>query len=139
MTNKEGQLLTTELCSRFQYGLICEMSEDGVTITDKLKLGGLNHFLDGTLKVKPYLRPISSLTEEEMDRLFEILNIDGNGNDGNEWIKINDIGILRLFTNTGRDFYEIAEALDYLHSIHIDYRGLIHKGLALEAPEGMYH
>ena len=139
MTNEERQLVTTELCSRFQYGLICEITKDGVTITDKLQIGGLTYFLDGTLEVKPYLRPISSLTEEEMDRLFEILNIDGNGNDGNEWIKINDIGILRLFTNTGRDFYEIAEALDYLHSIHIDYRGLIHKGLALEAPEGMYN
>ena len=27
---------------------------------------------------------------------------------------------------------------DYLNSIHIDYRGLIEKGLALAAPEGMY-
>ena len=28
--------------------------------------------------------------------------------------------------------------IDYLNSIYVDYRSLIPKGLALEAPEGMY-
>ena len=28
--------------------------------------------------------------------------------------------------------------LIFVNSIHVDYRGLIEKGLALEAPEGMY-
>ena len=32
----------------------------------------------------------------------------------------------------------MAKKLDYLNSIHIDYRGLIEKGLALEAPDDMY-
>lgn len=31
-----------------------------------------------------------------------------------------------------------THAQDYLNSIYVDYRGLIEKGLALEAPEGMY-
>lgn len=31
------------------------------------------------------------------------------------------------------------EGFDYLNSIHIDYRGLISKDLAIEAPEGMYN
>ena len=34
--------------------------------------------------------------------------------------------------------HTIEEGADYLNSIHLDYRGLIEKGLALEAPEGMY-
>ena len=34
--------------------------------------------------------------------------------------------------------HDTPESLDYLNSIHVDYRGLIPKGLALEAPEGMY-
>lgn len=27
---------------------------------------------------------------------------------------------------------------DWLNAHHLDYRGLIHKGLAIEAPKGMY-
>jgi hypothetical protein len=33
----------------------------------------------------------------------------------------------------------IGVSYDYLNSIHVDYRGLIEKGLALEAPEDMYN
>lgn len=87
--------------------------------------------------IKPYLRPISSMTNEEINKLFHILKIDEENT--KEWIKVNDIGIIRLFTEEGKDFYEIAEAIDYLHSIHIDYRGLIEMGLALEASEEMYN
>lgn len=32
----------------------------------------------------------------------------------------------------------ISEIMDWLNKHHFDYRGLIEKGLALEAPEGMY-
>ena len=42
------------------------------------------------------------------------------------------------------DFTEMVavpsfEKMDYLNSHHFDYRGLIKKGLALKAPEGMYN
>lgn len=84
---------------------------------------------------KPYLRPISSMTTEEVDALFKVLKIDEERGD---WLKVNDIGVIRLFTEAGKDFYEIAAAFDYLNSIHVDYRGLIGKGLALEAPEVIY-
>lgn len=30
-------------------------------------------------------------------------------------------------------------AADIMNELHLDYRGLIEKGLALEAPEGMYN
>jgi hypothetical protein len=32
----------------------------------------------------------------------------------------------------------VKELGDWLNAHHFDYRGLIEKGLALEAPEGMY-
>jgi len=32
----------------------------------------------------------------------------------------------------------IPKYIDWLNASHFDYRGLIEKGLALEAPEGMY-
>ena len=37
-----------------------------------------------------------------------------------------------------RQPYLPTEAMDWLNAHHFDYRGLIEKGLALEAPEGMY-
>lgn len=57
----------------------------------------------------PFLRPMSSMTEEEE---VEYESIKGWKN---EW-----------------------ELVDWLNAHHFDYRGLIEKGLALEAPKGMY-
>jgi hypothetical protein len=67
--------------------------------------------------VKPYLRPMSSMTKDEVEQYYKI--------------------------RTGEDRYKSlgeldAELFDFYHKNHIDYRGLIPMGLALEAPEGMY-
>ena len=64
--------------------------------------------------IKPYLRPMSSMTEEELDKYEEL-----------EWA--GDFETLSL------------PLLDWLNRKMFDYRGLIEKGLALEAPEGMYN
>lgn len=70
--------------------------------------------------VKPYLRPMSSMTEdEEIDFTFlseEILSVGKN----------DDTCVLSV------------GQIDWLNAHHFDYRGLIEKGLALEAKEGMY-
>lgn len=84
-----------------------------------------------------YLRKVSDITEEEMDKLFEILNIEEDKT--TDWIKINDDLGIKFFFPTGRWIENVAEAYDYLNSIHIDYRGLIAKKLALEAPKDMYN
>ena len=67
MTQEEKQLLLRDLCARFPYGIICRLSakDADVSITEKLEIGGLEHFISGTMDVKPYLRPLSSMTEEE--------------------------------------------------------------------------
>ena len=63
---------------------------------------------------KPYLRSLSSITKEELDRYEEL-----------EW---------------SGDFVNLSiPLLDWLNKNMFDYRGLINKGLALEAPEGMYN
>ena len=64
--------------------------------------------------IKPYLRPMSSMTEEE----YEYYN-----------------------ACTGYGTYEkvMIDRLNFLHRKHFDYRGLIPKDLALEAKEGMYN
>ena len=59
---------------------------------------------------------MSSMTEEEYK----------------EWRTLND-----LITIDGVLVID-ATQIDWLNAHHFDYRGLIEKGLALEAPEGMY-
>ena len=116
MTQEEKQLLLKDLCSRLPYGVKCKLSAKGadISITEKLETGGLEHFIFGTMDVKPYLRPLSSMTEEEWD----------------EYYHYGTVGTLNLKNE--------ACGIDWLNAHHFDYRGLIEKGLALEAPAGMY-
>lgn len=80
--------------------------------------------------IKPYLRPIESMTEEERHEIQEIL---GKGIEiHDDFIKIVDSDINTL------SYLEIQALFNWLNSHHLDYNRLIPKGLALEAKEGMY-
>lgn len=117
MTQEEKQLLLKDLCARLPYGVICGLSvkDEDVSITEKLKLGGLEHFIFGTMSVLPYLRPMLSMTEDEEKEYSKTCFFSH---------EIGDIPTLETF--------------DWLNKHYFDYRGLIEKGLAIEAPEGMY-
>lgn len=71
--------------------------------------------------VKPYLRSMSSMTEEEHQEYDGLL------------YGVSD------FTQNTDSLSPIDRLTDWLNAHHFDYRGLIEKGLALEAPEGMYN
>lgn len=126
-----------EFCQRLPYGVMVDRNGSANKLIS-VKQAGNDFYIEidnmpGTYnigEVKLLLRSISSMTDEEISRLFQILEIKEDNE--KEWLKINDIGIIRLFTEEGKDFYQIAEALDYLCSIQIDYRGLIEEGLAIE-------
>lgn len=62
--------------------------------------------------VKPYLRPMSSMTEEEKKEYQYITE---------RWMYDAD--------------YSIADSIDWLNEHHFDYRGLIPKGLAIAVTE----
>ena len=72
--------------------------------------------------VKPYLRLMSSMTEEEREEFRKVGGVMSHNLQNDTWA-------ISAFT---------PEAYDWLNSHHFDYRGLIQMGLALEAPEGMY-
>ena len=143
MTQEEKQLLLKDLCARLPYGVVVNVEGDSDfdgclrPYTSKLSLGLLQKYLGHSFSILPYLRPISSMTENEIDKLFDTLHIDKDGEDG-DWIKINDVVGIKFFFPTGKWIENVAEAFDYLNSIHIDYLGLIEKSLAIVAPEGMY-
>ncbi len=121
MTEKEEQLLRKDLCARLPYDVKVDnfgKTEELVGILHNLASVGydINDFDDVAIEdIKPYLRPISSMTEKETVEWHEITL-------GQRWIT----------------FDNIERCVEWLLSHYFDYRGLIEKGLALEAPEGMY-
>jgi len=146
MTKEEERLLLEDLSGRLSCEVIIQVyfediSADGYFDEElwSLELDGESVRVNDRWieNIKPYLRPISSMTEEEKDKLFDILQIDKDGNT-EDWIRINGVMGIRFFFPAGKYVEDIIEAYDYLNSIHIDYRGLIGKGLALEAPKNMY-
>lgn len=126
MTQEEKQLFLKDLCARFPYGVICRLSVEGadVSITEKLEIGGLVHFIDGTMNVKPYLRPMSSMTDKEYGQYMEFI----------EWLHNDYDGTTITCINKER----LHEYLDFIYSHHLDDNNFIEKGLALEAKEGIY-
>lgn len=103
MTDEQKQLLLKDLCGRLPYGMkYQDRIEGGVHI---LTLGTTSHYE----RFIPYLRPMSSMTEEE-----------------------------EIYYNTIYTTLKFYEKEDWLNAHHFDYRGLIPMGLALEATEDMY-
>lgn len=127
MTKEEKNLLLKDLCARLPYGIILYRISDKSThkfiysdITENIDQ--FSHFLEysGTDDIKPYLRPMLSMTEEEATEYANCGNIIGISVDGGY-----------LIPN--------PESINWLNKNHFDYLGLIEKGLALEAPENMYN
>ena len=131
-----------DLSTRLPYGVKCHFkygsAEDDITLScidnnvARFEYGwyGSFHVSIDADYIKPYLRPMSSMTEEECDMVEEILGdkcIFDFMSNGDIVLKQGQFSQNKL-----------AKLYDYYTSIHIDYRGLIPKGLALEAPEGMY-
>lgn len=125
MTQEQKELLLKDLCSRLQYKLHCRVFKlnGDIKENDDILYGVIGDNIM-TLKsdkdeclmyyqIKPYLRSPENLSDEEK----------------NYWHKLQRG--LKLGGN-------IDLMIDFYHSHHIDYRGLIEKGLALEAPEYMY-
>ena len=111
MTQEKKQLLLNDLCARIPYGVQCEIG--GLSYGPYTFTGDDVEDLIKGRTFKPYLRPMSSMTEEERKIYMEI----GSHLCG------------EIVAKT---------MIDWLNKNYFDYRGLIEKGLALEAPEGMY-
>lgn len=125
MTQEDKELLLKDLCGRLPWGVNVQYDNQVYAIDyvsaeyEEVKLDIIDNYTVGISDIKPYLRPMSSMTEKEKLEVKEYLNsIEG-----------------KLIGFKARTIWMI----DYLNSIHVDYRGLIHKGLALEAPKGMYN
>lgn len=129
MTKEDKELLLKDLCARLPYKVEVHIKGEykiprtiyDVHMEDKTigYFKGLNYNEEFIENVKPYLRPMSSMNKEECM----------------EWRE--------YMTDIEDSCYElvnerIAIMQDWLNTHHFDYRRLIEKGLALEAPEDMY-
>lgn len=116
MIQEEKQLLLKDLCARQPYGVKVEIDGYGTHILkcidgDTISTDrGINYPLR---LVKPYLRQMPDIQDPLLNELDDLI--------------------------ANKKFYEITTiSQDWYNKHHFDYRGLIEKGLALEAPEGMY-
>ena len=134
MTQKDKELLLKDLCARLPYGvkiyfggipklltsitvkpgyteILVEGEYGKAAYCDFISTYNNKEYLQEEIaeKCKPYLRPMSSMTEEEK---AEFLSLP-----------------MKVYS---------MNSFDWLNTHHFDYRGLIELGLALKAPEGMY-
>ena len=151
MTQEEKQLLIKDLCGRLPYGIkvcvggcICTLLDINTEMGDKLngetfhtagfsKSNGDYDFC-AISEVKPYLRPMSSMTDEEKKTFTKLKQMSVTV------IIPNHATVFRpdYIVDLDDEGDGLNNLYDWLNANHFDYRGLIPMGLALEAPEGMY-
>lgn len=135
MTQEDKQLLLKDLCARLPYGLIIQVS-DWTPLDTELKVGHISRLMNEDLKIKPYLRPVSSMTEDEKEELKELCSIYIPTDSKN--IGFEDYGILVLthhLTDNSYNFKLNLNVVDWLNAHHFDFRNLIERGLAIDCTD----
>ena len=142
MTQEQKELLFKDLCARLPYNVICqvEFKENGKYNSKVMFLSGI--FTDeayfttkgGSIysnEYKPYLFPMSSMTEEEFTKLKEY--------SGLKYVQL-DLASFQNGTYKCLNFSlsevpsgAVSRVFDWLNTYHFDYRDLIQMGLAIDA------
>ena len=114
MDTKNKELLLKDLCARLPYGVKIELTwwvmGDGTCINTTLEPDHIEQLLndeDGDTEIKPYLRPMSSMTEEEKEEYCQL-----------QQKVVNE---------------DVTKHINYCYKKHFDVNNLIHMGLAIDA------
>lgn len=134
--DEENKLKLIDLTGRLPYGVIVNTPKgDGYLHTVNLTIFGTEYgvnidatkrdtFNDREDVIKPYLRPLSSMTDKELHEVQEIL---GKG------VEIREGFILSIDSSINSFSYlELIAVFEWFNAHHFDYRGLIEKGLAVK-------
>ena len=136
MTQEDKELLLKDLCSRLPYEVKCIIDEMyltgdmikggydkiqelyGITYEGNVELLNMDYHMP-IESIKPYLFPLSSMTDEQRKEYEGIIykNIELHCERYYDVIDVDDFDCL----------------IDFYHKNHLDYRGLIRLGLALDA------
>ena len=120
MTQKDKEILLKDLCARLPYGVKVKVKyyDDNWRLLAIYTNGTTYAIRDIGYPIetcfedcKPYLFPLSSMTEEQSKEYHELIG--------------------GMFGTSTIINFEILE--DFFHKNHFDYRGLIEKGLAIDA------
>ena len=117
MTQEDKELLLKDLCARLPYGVVIhfdeKVDEDDERLYGMRENGGKFLINDAFYieEVKPYLFPLSSMTEEQKKEFATTL---------------------KYFPAEEIDFWTVNTS-DWCNKNHFDYRGLIPMGLAIDA------
>ena len=141
-SKEDIELLISELCQRMPYGIKLQKREEEDTVYtlysinlqsnelcfwkykgESLRIadiGRIHRF--GIPLYKPYLFPMSSITEEQKEELCILCDWHDDKNDAKS--------ILILYQG---QFVMNTNVIDWFHKHHLDWRNLIPKGLAIDA------
>ena len=134
MAQEDKELLLKDLCARLPYGVKIQVPyEDGSGYFDEtvweVNNEGPFHVNGWGIEygyVKPYLFPLSSMTEEQKEELKQEHIKD-------EKLYIECLTMAAKGDSSMRGKVIIHYAMDWCNANHFDYRGLIEKGLAIDA------
>ena len=140
MTQKDKELLMKDLCARLPYGVVIRtwygkrinikcISVNVYTNAVELDIpedDDTKVFIDN---VKPYLFPLSSMTEEQRQEFLSVAGYEVREEDCGRHTET------YYYDMVGHEntLYPNCDAIDWLNAHHFDYRGLIEKGLAIDA------
>lgn len=126
MTQEDKELLLKDLCARLPYDVMVNVEDydtekligiENETITTKATPTSYSDKGEYPIDiVRPYLHPMSSMTDDEKH-------------------EYNTIAMHTIVTSKGFVHIEATDLIDWLNSHHFDYRALIDRGLAIEVTE----
>lgn len=139
MTQEDKDLLLRDLCARLPYGIKCSFGVDNAIYVieginpnccgaSEIQATYLKSSINGDFKInscKPYLFPLSSMTEEQKEEYGKCYDIDLANCAKNLCDRLN-----------GKDTingYPMYNHIDWCNKNYFDYRGLIPMGLAIDA------
>lgn len=136
MTQENKELLYKDICTRLPYGVIynfggnegCDYKLKVICVA--LSWNDSSITLDNAFPIedcKPYLRPMSSMTEEEKEEYEILTNLEYDGYLNDD--RPNYTGEIVVYVD------DVPELIDFYNAHHLDYRGLIPMGLAIEVTE----
>ena len=147
MTQEDKELLLKDLCARLPYeikGIRIYKPEEVVTLNEIIPRCKMNPNIENgsfcelgfdkisdfctITEFKPYLFPISSLTEEQRNNICDLLF--DTQNKFSPYGEINTKGCDNLFISSVKQSNVL---INYCLTNHLDINGLIEKGLAIDA------
>ena len=143
MTQEDKNLLLKDLCARLPYGVKIEITyskDSGSSLRARLCSEGINTldtnilwlFQQSEIYIKPYLFPLHSLTSSEVEAIEHIIGCNFPWNIQYGLLEWTVGGSVESETFELK-IEQIERLIEFLNSHHIDYRGLIPMGSAIDA------